>query len=428
MTRLGGRRRALALGGGALAALAAGGALLRASWTTERFAGALIEVRPGTFTRTVEAEGVLAAVTATPVVTPQGGREQTIAWLAADGSRVRRGDVVVRFDPTDLRRELADGGSDAQAARSKVARARAEGDAKRRGLALDRDAARDESEAAAELAPRDPQVFSRHEILESQLDHELAAARREAAERKLAASGGLTAAQVGLAQVESDQAERVVARARRDLHALEVRAPHDGLLLLTRDWRGETVRVGASVWPGERLAEIPDLSALQARVYVLEADAGGLEPGRRAQVQVEGAGAAPLAARVTRVDALAKPRERGSPVRFFETVLALDSQGRGFKPGQRVRASLVLERLENVIAVPRAAVFERGAQRVVYVLEGARPRAVPVSVGRNSPSHVVIESGLTPGQRVLLRDPTRATDAPDVGPRDAAADERGRER
>lgn len=407
-------RRRLAAAGGCLALVA-----LLAAWTLRSrgeagaFTGAVAEVHAGPFVRAVEAEGLLAAVQATPVVAPPAsGRQQTIAWLAADGSRVRAGDVVVRFDPTDMNRELQDGRSDAEAARHKLARARVEGEAKSRGLTLDRDVAAEESAGADELAPRDPAIFSRHEILTSELERGLVETRRRAAESKLAASTGLADAQLGLAQVESDKAASAIGRAERGLHALEVRAPHDGLLLLTRDWRSDTVRVGETVWPGEKLAEIPDLRALQARVYVLEADAGGLEVGRRAQVRVEGSEAAPLTARVARVEALAKPRDRSSPVRYFETVLALDGQGRGFKPGQRVRATLVLERLEGVITVPRAAVFERDGRRVVFVLDGARPRAAAVTVGRNSPSHVVIESGLVAGQRVLLRDPARSGDPP----------------
>ncbi len=372
------------------------------------YAGALLRVERGTFVRQVEAEGTLVALRATPLVTPlAAGRALTLAWLARDGSRVRAGDVVARFDDGDMRRQLADGRSDAEAAGGKLERARVEGDAQASALTLERDTALLESAGAQALAPRDPTVFSRHEIITSELDRGLLDARRETAERKLALSAPARAAEHGLARVEQARARQQIREAERGLQALEVRAPHDGLLLLARDWRGETPQVGRTVWPGERLLEIPDLSVLQARVHVLEADAGGLAAGQSARVLVEGAGGAELAARVTRVDPLAKPRERGSPVRYFETILSLREQGRGFKPGQRVRVTLELERLSGVIAVPRAAVFERDGRRLAYVLRGGRPVAVDVVVGRNSASHVVVEQGLTENDRLLLRDPTR---------------------
>jgi hypothetical protein len=392
---------------------------VRAGRSSEAYAGAQVEVRPGTFVREVQAEGLLAAVRATPIVAPlEAGQAQTLAWLAADGARVRQGDVVARFDDSRMRRQLADGRSDEQAARGRLARAQAEGDAQGRGLALERDVAAAESEGAAAVQPRDPAVFSRHEIITSEVDRDLLETRRRVAEGKLTLGGSLARAEHGLAEVDATRARQTMRTAERALRALEVRAPHDGLLLLARDWRGDVPQVGRSVWPGEKLAEIPELGALRARVHVLEADAGGLVPGLAAQVTVEGAAGAVLSGRVARVDPLAKPRERGSPVRYFETLITLDQQGRGFKPGRRVRAAVVLDRQEGVLAVPRAAVFERDGRRLVFVLRGARPEAIEVVVGRNSPSHVVIERGLRAGDRVLLRDPARplrATPSPRPG-------------
>jgi multidrug resistance efflux pump len=420
MTR---RQRTLAAAAGVVVLALAAFGPWRAS---DPYAGALFEARPGPFVREVQAEGVLAAERATPVVAPiESGQAQALAWLAPDGARVKAGDVVARFDDSAMRRQLADGLSDEQAALGRLESARASSDAQGRGLVLERDVAAAESEGAASLQARDPAVFSRHEILTSELDRGLVDTRRRVAERKLALADELGGAQRGLAAVDGQRARSAIRTAQRALRALEVRAPHDGLLLLARDWRGDTMQVGRMVWPGEKLAEIPELGALRAKVYVLEADAGGLLPGLAARVTVEGQGGALLQGRVARVDPLAKPRLRGSPVRYFETVVTLDERGRGFAQGQRVRAAIVLDRLGDVIAVPRAAVFERDGRRLVHVLRGGRPVAVEVRVGRNSPSHVVIESGLAPGDRLLLRDPGRPLRA-SPSPRAEAAPAGGR--
>ena len=80
------------------------------------------------------------------------------------------------------------------------------------------------------------------------------------------------------------------------------------MLILKRNWRGDTTRVGDNVWNGQPLAEIPDLSTMEAEVYVLEADAGGLKAGKPATVAVESAPGVTYPARIQRVDALAKPR------------------------------------------------------------------------------------------------------------------------
>jgi multidrug efflux pump subunit AcrA (membrane-fusion protein) len=70
-------------------------------------------VSRGDFVREIHADGNLKAADATLLGPPaENRRPLKIAWLAPDGSEVRDGDTVVRFDPTDLEEELRDGRHD----------------------------------------------------------------------------------------------------------------------------------------------------------------------------------------------------------------------------------------------------------------------------------------------------------------------------
>jgi hypothetical protein len=80
-----------------------------------------------------------------------------------------------------------------------------------------------------------------------------------------------------------------------------------------------------------------------------------------------------------------------------------------------VRAALRLEEADGVIAIPRGALFDKDGQRVVYRWQDGSFTAVAVTVSRNSVSRVVVDSGIEPGDRIALRDPTleaAAADAP----------------
>jgi len=189
-----------------------------------------------------------------------------------------------------------------------------------------------------------------------------------------------------------------------------VSAPHEGVLVLKRSWRGEPVRVGDTVWDNQMLAEIPDLARMQAEVYVLEADAGGLAPGKPATVTLESLPGVEHAASIARVDSLARPRFRGSPVQFFGVTLTLDRTDPDvMKPGQRVRALLRLDGRAQALTVPRQAVFERDGKTVVYRKGrgGAGFEPATVTLGPSGAGRVVIESGLAPGDVVALADPAR---------------------
>jgi HlyD family secretion protein len=379
---------------------------------------ATFEVRTDRFVREVTARGTLKAVKATPIVVPvSAGRGQKIAALAVDGAALKAGDLVVEFDPWEAAKETADGKADLAAAQARIDKTRAEGGKTKGSLALDRDIAKEELSQSQTYQITDAQLYSRNAVIESALDRELFTRKADVAERKLVTNGRLSAADRALAEIEAGKARTKVANAEKSLQSLRIVAPHDGLLLLERKWSGETMFVGDSVWPGQKVAEIPDLSNLEAKVFVLEADAAGLKVGLSARLTIEGRPGAEFAGTVIRVDALAKPRDQLSPVKYFETVLALEKPDPSFmKPGQRVRAVVKLEEAEGVVAIPRGALFEKDGKRVAYRQEGAGFVPVEVTVGRNSVSRIVIESGLRPGDRVALRDPSlKAVKSPGAG-------------
>ena len=370
---------------------------------------ATVRVHPGRFVREVVAGGTFKAVKATPIMAPlESGREQKIAVLARDGVLLKTGDLVVEFDPWGAQKEAADGNADVAAAEAKIAKSKAEAGKNSRSLSLDRDVAKEDLDRAETFQITDTQLYSKTAIIESALDRDLFTKKADVAGRKLATSGKLSAADRALGEIEAGKARVKVAMAEKSLKTLRIVAPHDGLLMLEKKWTGGTAFVGDSVWPGQKIGEIPDLSELEAKVFVLEADAAGLKAGLLARLSIEGRPGEEYAAKVSRVDALAKPREQQSPVKYFETTLSLEKTNPALmKPGQRVRAVIELEAADGVIAIPRGALFEKDGKRVVYRGEGGGFVPVEVTVGRNSVSRVVVEKGLRDGDRVALRDPSR---------------------
>ena len=406
-------RRRLAAAAAVLgAALLATGA--RMARTSAPVDVATIVVERADFLREVTAMGTLRAVRATPIVAPpQSGRQQKIAVFARDGTILHEGDLVVEFDPYDAQREAADGQADLAAAAAKIEKSKAEAGKTAQSLTLDREVAKDNRGRAEEFELTDAELYSRNQIIESRLDKSLFAKKEDVVGRKLTTSGQLSAADRQLGEIEAGKARFKVGTAEKSLASLRILAPHDGLLILERNWRGETPFVGDSVWPGQKLAEIPDLSRLEARVFVLETDASGLKAGLPVRLAIEGRPGTEFSGRVSRVDALAKPRDQQSPVKYFETTVELEKTEPSFmKPGQRVRAIVRLEEAKGVIAVPRGALFDKDGRRVVYRWDGGGFTPVEVAVSRNSISRVVVEKGLAPGDRIALRDPTAVAQTP----------------
>jgi HlyD family secretion protein len=382
------------------------------------------------FVQWVPAEGNLKAVRSTALNVPMAEVENFhIAWIAEDGSRVHQGDVVVRFDATDLEKTLTDAESDLASARLKTAKQHASDASDISKLELDVALAGVELTNARDFQKKDRLLFSRHDIIQSGIDQELAVAREHHAGLQRSNRAMLGKADLDLLAVDLRKADDKLRRARSGLAALNLVAPHDGVLILTRSpWNRETPHVGDTVWQGMQLAEIPDLSTMQAEVYVLEADAGGLAAGKSATVAVESDPGVSYPARVRRVDTIAKPRLRGSPVQYFAVTLALArTDPRVMKPGQRVQATLRLEERRAALVVPRQALFQRDGRTVVYrQTTGGGFAPTLVERGPSDAAVTVITAGLNRGDAVALLDPTALTvptqqpSHPTAAPRGAA--------
>jgi RND family efflux transporter MFP subunit len=363
------------------------------------------------FTRRVTAEGNLRAVKATGLSAPRGSGgwgAMKIAWLADDGTYVKKGDPVVKFDPSEPEKQLRDGEADLDAADAKLAAETVKSREKMKQRESDAVLAQDELEQQKKFQNKDEEIFSRNQIIESQIDEGLAQAKEQHARDAKRVEKHLSQSNAAVLAVERQKAQLAISHAKAELKEMEIDAPHDGIFVLRRSWRGELPKLGDSVWPGQDIAEIPLLDAMEAEVFVLEIDGTGLAEKQPAEIVIEARPDKTYNGKIRLVEKLAQPRQEGSPVQYFEVVVELDKTDRDvMKPGQRVRATIVLDQ-EDAIVVPRQAVFERDSKSVVYKQTPKGFEPVVVELGPATSGRVVIKTGLAAGDVIALRDPTRA--------------------
>jgi len=370
-------------------------------------------VKKEAFVRRVTAEGNLRAVKATPVNAPSTGDSfgpMKIAWLAQDGAAVKAGEVVIRFDPTDPEKQLRDGQSDLAAASAKLA----EEEIKSKTAVQGRDSAAElagaELDQQRKFQSKDKEIFSRNTIVEAEIDEKLAGAKQQHAEQTKQIERKLAQSKAGLISVEKQKAQIAISHAKTALQSMEVKAPHDGILVLRRNWRGELPRVGEQSWPGQKIAEIPLLDTMEAEVFVLEVDGNGITEKQPTELVVEAKPDITYKGSIKLVDKLAKPRVPGVPVQYFAVVITLDKTDHAvMKPGQRVRATLILDKADALV-VPRQAVIGKEGKNVVYKRGAHGFEPVEVELGAGTSGRVVVAKGLAAGDVIALRDPTRSID------------------
>ena len=66
--------------------------------------------------------------------------------------------------------------------------------------------------------------------------------------------------------------------------------------------------------------------------------------------------------------------------------------------------------------MPISALFRKGAQWAVFVVDGGRARVVPVDIGRRNSSFAEVSRGLAQGAVVVLHPSDRVADGVRVAP------------
>jgi RND family efflux transporter MFP subunit len=337
---------------------------------------------------------------------------QRIAWILPDGSPVEEGQLVARLDADRIDKQLT-------TLRSRLRKLDFQLDAKKQELTKELTTIRgqlallaQEYEDAKAIAPRDERLFSRHEIIDAQINIELIETKIAHFEEQLERARAKEETEMEILRLQRRTQEVRIDQLEKQKLQLEIRAPHAGFFLAGRTWQGEKVRIGMELWAGQALGELPDLAEMEAKVHVLESEAAGLADGLEAEVLLDAHPGHATRGIVKAIQPVANAIEENSPVKYFEVVLALEETDTAtMKPGSQVHVTIEVANDENVITVPNQAIFvEQGTPSVFVAGRGGFERR-PVELGLRSVSRTVISAGLNPGESIALVDPMNRPEA-----------------
>lgn len=262
------------------------------------------------------------------------------------------------------------------------------------------------------VAAGDPLAVILASVEQAQTEVDVArarAARAEATEARLSyqrvrtlyEQGFAARAALDAARASLDRAEANVAAASASVRAsaerareFTIRAPMTGVLLVRPIDNGQVV--GA----GETLFELGSATGVEIRAEVEEAYADALRPGQAARAALSGSTDI-FPARVTEVS----PRVNAST--GGRTVRLAPEGAEGLSPGRSVDVTIIVDRREGAIVLPRGAVVDATAAAKAYVVDADDiVRVRPITVVRWPSVNAIVATGLGAGDRVVLEPDT----------------------
>ena len=179
--------------------------------------------------------------------------------------------------------------------------------------------------------------------------------------------------------------------------ALPLRSPVSGVVLRISQSSDNTFT------PGTALLDVGDPQSLEVVCELLTPDAAQVQVGQRARI--DRWGGPTQTAVVRRVEPAAFTKVSALGVEEQRTKVLMDLQESSdarLGDAYRVSVSIITRTEAAAVQVPVGAVFSHGDGQAVYRIDEGRVHLQAVTLGGRQGTQAWVQSGLTPGQAVVL--------------------------
>ena len=340
------------------------------------------------------------AQTATIVAPPMSGGMLQIIHLVKTGTRVKQGDVIVEFDPSEQEYNLEQSKSQLEEADQQITKLKADQAVK---AAQDNVALLKAQYAVhrAEFKVQGSELLGAIEAKKNVIDLEDAKRKCEQLQRDLQSRKSSDAADLAVQNVARMKAQMGMKLAQQNIENMTWKTPMDGIVVLGQNlealmsssgsityYSGMEIpefREGDQVYAGRLVAQIQGTSELEIASKVLETDRGNLDTGQPVDVWMDSMPRRQYSGRIKSLATSASDASSADTTsdlleslstRSFDTVFEVDGKGEQFYMG--VSARMVIK------GKGMADVLSSLARRFFKKTQGLLPICVAVKDGKHA--------------------------------------------
>jgi HlyD family secretion protein len=365
--------------------------------------------------------------TSTIIAPPIAGGLLQIIHLAKTGTRVKQGDIVVEFDPSEQEYSLEQSKSQLEEADQASIKLKADQAVR---AAQDRvNLLRAQYNVRrAEFKVQGNDLLGEIEAKKNVIDLEEAKRKFEQLQRDVKSRASSDAAEQAVQNVARMKATMGIKMAEQNLQNLVWKAPTDGVVILGQNLEAlmsgsGSIRIisgmipefkeGDQVYPGRLVAQIQDMGQLEIQSKVLETDRGNVDVGQPIDIWMD---STPLKSCTGKVKSLATAASDVTSAnttldlldalstRSFDTTFEVNPTAEQMFLGVSARVTVKGNTMKDVLSIPRQALFQKNTKQVVYLRRADGWEAQEIRVKYLTESRVVIE-GLAEQTEVALVNP-----------------------
>jgi len=210
---------------------------------------------------------------------------------------------------------------------------------------------------------------------------------------------------------EEERVNELTLRVQKYQQAFEearITAPRDGMLIYGRTFgRGGSRKLTIGSYVSRQsplIATLPDLSVLVSETYVEEIYIAKIKVGDSARIFIDALKNQEKTGVISNISNVGQEMT-GFDSKVFKVNIRISSDNNKIKPAMTTNNEIIISREQNVLVIPRQALFTDGTRQFVYLKEFGGVKIRDVECGNESAKFVVVKKGLEEGDKIYLSKP-----------------------
>lgn len=365
-------------------------------------------VKRGKFMEELNEQGSVQAVNSisitAPVISYRYGSLK-LARIVEDGAEVEKGDTIMIFDPSEIKRAIMQAEQQLEIAKAEYEKLKSTQQSEIEDLEADLELARISQEISGinfETATYEPEA-TRKEI---KLKLESATIALERAQQQIENKKVIHREDLLQKSLTINQLTATLADANTSMNNLFVVSPANGIAIKEQNWSTQQ-KWGVSDQPysGSKLIELPDLSQMRAEVKINEVDISKVLPGQRVEIRPDAFSDSAYTGKVELVANLAQNLDYRSKIKIFPVQIRIDGQSKTLLPGLTISCKIIVSEIPDVLFIPLGSLFNEGGIDYVYIKSGSGFKRRNIKTGAVNTDYAIVTEGLEENDLIALSNP-----------------------
>ncbi|MCJ7446567.1 MAG: HlyD family efflux transporter periplasmic adaptor subunit [Bacteroidales bacterium] len=365
-------------------------------------------VKRGTFLEELTEQGTVKAVNSisisAPAISSRYGAMK-LARIVEDGEEVEKGDTIMIFDPSEIKRAIIQAEQQLEIAKAEYVKLKSTQQSEIEDLEADLELAHISQEISKinfETAGYEPEATKKE--IKLKLESATIALNRtqeQIENKKVIHREDLLQKSLTIKQLTSTLAD-----ANSSMNNLFVVSPAKGIAIKEMNWNTDQKwAAGDQPYSGSRLIELPDLSEMMAEVKINEVDVSKVLPAQKVEIRPDAYSDSVFTGKIESIANLAQNKDYKSKIKIFPVQIRIDGQSKTLLPGLTVSCKIIVSEIPDVLYVPLESLFNEQGMDYVYIKSGSGFKRRDIKTGAINTDYAIVTEGLDENDLIALSNP-----------------------